>query len=171
MKRRELLQHLRRNGCEMLREGGRHSVFWNPSNGRTSAIPVPEARQLLMGRQLSVGEGLEVSNELLVRVGDASPSRVVGVGLCLARLLFPCQNQAWSASTTRNSDLPFSRVSTKVTGSPLSSRVRTSFGRVSTSRCRSCISITNQITYATTCGRERKVAAAHLHETVAIPIA
>jgi predicted RNA binding protein YcfA (HicA-like mRNA interferase family) len=39
MKRRDLLKHLHANGCELLREGGRHSVYWNPRNRKTSAVP------------------------------------------------------------------------------------------------------------------------------------
>lgn len=39
MKRRDLLKHLHANGCELLREGGRHSVYWNPRNRKTSAAP------------------------------------------------------------------------------------------------------------------------------------
>ena len=39
MKRRQLLQHLREQGCELLREGGRHSIYWNPATRRTSSVP------------------------------------------------------------------------------------------------------------------------------------
>ncbi|MCD4750381.1 MAG: type II toxin-antitoxin system HicA family toxin [Thermoanaerobaculales bacterium] len=39
MKRKELLRHLRRNGCELLREGGRHSWWHSPEQNRRSAIP------------------------------------------------------------------------------------------------------------------------------------
>jgi len=39
MKRRALLKHLRRHGCELLREGRKHSVYWNPVNRRTSSVP------------------------------------------------------------------------------------------------------------------------------------
>ncbi len=39
MKRRQLLKHLRRHGCELLREGSRHSVFWNSGNHQTSTVP------------------------------------------------------------------------------------------------------------------------------------
>ena len=39
MKRRALLSHLRKHGCELLREGQRHSVFWNPANQKTSSVP------------------------------------------------------------------------------------------------------------------------------------
>jgi mRNA interferase HicA len=39
MKRRDLLKHLSDHGCELLREGGRHSWWWNPALNRRSAIP------------------------------------------------------------------------------------------------------------------------------------
>ena len=39
MKRRALLSHLRNHGCELLREGARHSIYWNPANGNTSSVP------------------------------------------------------------------------------------------------------------------------------------
>ena len=39
MKRKELLRHLRYQGCEFIREGGRHSWWYNPSLNRRSAIP------------------------------------------------------------------------------------------------------------------------------------
>ena len=39
MKRRDLLRHLAAQGCELLREGSRHSVFYNPNTNRTSSVP------------------------------------------------------------------------------------------------------------------------------------
>lgn len=39
MKREDLLRHLRRHGCRPLREGGKHSVWVNPANGRRAAVP------------------------------------------------------------------------------------------------------------------------------------
>jgi mRNA interferase HicA len=39
VKRRELIKHLEQNGCELLREGGRHSVYVNLARRRTSAVP------------------------------------------------------------------------------------------------------------------------------------
>jgi mRNA interferase HicA len=39
MKRHALLKHLRQYGCELLREGKKHSVYWNPANRRTSSVP------------------------------------------------------------------------------------------------------------------------------------
>lgn len=39
MKRKDLLRHLKIQGCELLREGGRHSVFWNPKTKKVSSVP------------------------------------------------------------------------------------------------------------------------------------
>jgi mRNA interferase HicA len=39
MKRNELLKHLSSQGCELIREGGRHSWWCNPAQNRRSAIP------------------------------------------------------------------------------------------------------------------------------------
>ena len=39
MKRRALLKHLAENGCEKLREGKKHTVFWDPLTRKTSTVP------------------------------------------------------------------------------------------------------------------------------------
>lgn len=39
MKRRDLVRHLESHGCELLREGSRHSVFVNRSKGKASSVP------------------------------------------------------------------------------------------------------------------------------------
>jgi len=39
LKRAELEKHLRAHGCQLYREGGKHSVWWNPANRKTSAVP------------------------------------------------------------------------------------------------------------------------------------
>ncbi|MBL4820907.1 MAG: type II toxin-antitoxin system HicA family toxin [Gammaproteobacteria bacterium] len=39
MKRRDLVRHLEFHGCELLREGGRHSWFHNHSKNTRSAVP------------------------------------------------------------------------------------------------------------------------------------
>ncbi|NLB54881.1 MAG: type II toxin-antitoxin system HicA family toxin [Lentisphaerae bacterium] len=39
MKRKELLKHLRENGCVFIREGGRHSWWKNPRQNRRSSVP------------------------------------------------------------------------------------------------------------------------------------
>jgi mRNA interferase HicA len=39
MKRTEFLKHLRHQGCAFLREGGRHSWWYNASLNKHSAVP------------------------------------------------------------------------------------------------------------------------------------
>ncbi|MGH7431167.1 MAG: type II toxin-antitoxin system HicA family toxin [Candidatus Methylomirabilales bacterium] len=39
MKRRELIRHLHAHGCEFLREGSRHTVYYNPASNLTSSVP------------------------------------------------------------------------------------------------------------------------------------
>jgi len=39
MKRKELLRHLQTHGCQLLREGKRHSIYWNPALHKTSSVP------------------------------------------------------------------------------------------------------------------------------------
>jgi predicted RNA binding protein YcfA (HicA-like mRNA interferase family) len=39
MKRADLIRHLNANGCSLLRDGGKHSVYRNPANNRISAVP------------------------------------------------------------------------------------------------------------------------------------
>jgi mRNA interferase HicA len=39
MKRSTLLQHLRKHGCVLKREGASHSLWTNPTNGAVEAVP------------------------------------------------------------------------------------------------------------------------------------
>ena len=39
MKRQALIRHLKDHDCYLLREGGRHSIYVNPQNDRTSSVP------------------------------------------------------------------------------------------------------------------------------------
>jgi len=39
MKRKELIRHLLFQGCRFLREGSRHTVYFNSSNRKTSTVP------------------------------------------------------------------------------------------------------------------------------------
>jgi len=39
MKRRDLIQLLTQHGCELLREGARHSVFVNRKAGKATTVP------------------------------------------------------------------------------------------------------------------------------------
>jgi predicted RNA binding protein YcfA (HicA-like mRNA interferase family) len=39
VKRRDLIRHLEVHGCELLREGGNHSVYVNRAARKTSTVP------------------------------------------------------------------------------------------------------------------------------------
>ena len=39
MKRKELIKHIRKNGCEFLREGGNHTVYVNRLKMKVSSVP------------------------------------------------------------------------------------------------------------------------------------
>jgi hypothetical protein len=60
MKRSSLLQHLRRHGCYLKREGRAHSLWCNPQTGAVEAVPrhteSPNGLTRKIGRNLSVPE-------------------------------------------------------------------------------------------------------------------
>lgn len=60
MNRRDLIRHIEGHGCVLLREGGRHSVYYNPTTNATSAVPrYTEINDFLarrIGRDLKVPE-------------------------------------------------------------------------------------------------------------------
>jgi mRNA interferase HicA len=39
VKRRELVRHLAQHGCELVREGGSHSIYVNRAAAKTSTVP------------------------------------------------------------------------------------------------------------------------------------
>lgn len=39
MKRKDLIRHLERHGCRLLREGGNHTVYFNPVSQKCSTVP------------------------------------------------------------------------------------------------------------------------------------
>jgi hypothetical protein len=60
MKRRDLLEHLRKHGCRFLREGSDHSIWTNPANNRRAPIgrhrEIPDHLARRICRQLEVPE-------------------------------------------------------------------------------------------------------------------
>ncbi|HEY5869575.1 MAG TPA: type II toxin-antitoxin system HicA family toxin [Candidatus Tectomicrobia bacterium] len=60
MKRISLLQHLRRHGCYLKREGRAHSLWCNPQTGAVEAVPrhteIPNGLAHKICRNLSVPE-------------------------------------------------------------------------------------------------------------------
>jgi mRNA interferase HicA len=58
MKLLDLERHLRTHGCVLAREGGRHSVWQNPANGK--AAPVPRHREVKQNTVRSIIRQLEI---------------------------------------------------------------------------------------------------------------
>lgn len=52
MKRRDLISHLRKEGCVLHREGARHSVFMNPENGHLATVPRHREIEILLARKI-----------------------------------------------------------------------------------------------------------------------
>lgn len=59
MKRKNLERHLKREGCLFLREGGRHSIFYNPVLKRTSAVPRHKEIFDLLARKICRDLGID----------------------------------------------------------------------------------------------------------------
>jgi predicted RNA binding protein YcfA (HicA-like mRNA interferase family) len=54
----DLERHLRQNGCLLAREGGRHTIWKNPANGKVA--PVPRHREVKENTAKSVCKFLEI---------------------------------------------------------------------------------------------------------------
>jgi mRNA interferase HicA len=52
MKRQRLIQHLRRHGCALVREGSRHSIWRNETSGALTAVPRHSEIKELMVRKI-----------------------------------------------------------------------------------------------------------------------
>jgi mRNA interferase HicA len=59
MKREDLIKHLRKNGCIFIREGARHSVFFNPLLRKTSTIPRHTEINNLLAKKICQDLGIE----------------------------------------------------------------------------------------------------------------
>jgi predicted RNA binding protein YcfA (HicA-like mRNA interferase family) len=60
MKRQDLSTHLRRHGCEILREGGRHTVYINPINGQKAAVPRHKEIKSTTAREIAKALGISL---------------------------------------------------------------------------------------------------------------
>lgn len=55
MKRSSLLQHLRKHGCQLKREGASHSLWTNPNTGAVEAIPRHSEISNVLARKICRG--------------------------------------------------------------------------------------------------------------------
>lgn len=58
MKRKEFIKHLKSQGCEFLREGGRHSWWYNPVQNRRSAVPRHNEIKDILARKICKDMGI-----------------------------------------------------------------------------------------------------------------
>ncbi|MCA1805255.1 MAG: type II toxin-antitoxin system HicA family toxin [Xanthomonadaceae bacterium] len=59
MKRNEFLKYLRSQGCDLLREGGKHSWWHNPSLNKRSAIPRHSEIKDILAKKICIDLGVE----------------------------------------------------------------------------------------------------------------
>ncbi|WP_133512832.1 type II toxin-antitoxin system HicA family toxin [Candidatus Thiosymbion oneisti] len=59
MKRKELLKYLRSQGRELLREGGKHSWWFNPELNKRSAIPRHSEVKDIVAKKICKDLGVE----------------------------------------------------------------------------------------------------------------
>ncbi|HRY16074.1 MAG: type II toxin-antitoxin system HicA family toxin [Candidatus Competibacteraceae bacterium] len=59
MKRNHLIKHLSKQGCELVREGGRHSIWKNRKSGEMTAVPRHPEIKDLMAKKICHDLGIE----------------------------------------------------------------------------------------------------------------
>ena len=62
MKRRELIRHLEKHGCQLDREGGKHTQYRNPAKGKTSAVPRHSEINEFLARKICRDLGISKPN-------------------------------------------------------------------------------------------------------------
>ncbi|OIO64639.1 addiction module toxin, HicA family [Candidatus Wolfebacteria bacterium CG1_02_39_135] len=64
MKRNNFINHLIREGCIFIREGAKHSVFFNPITKRTSTVPRHNEINNFLARKICRDLGIkEIKNK------------------------------------------------------------------------------------------------------------
>jgi predicted RNA binding protein YcfA (HicA-like mRNA interferase family) len=59
MKLAHLERHLRQQGCNFLREGGAHAIWWNPRNRKITSVP--RHREIKEGTVRNICKQLEIA--------------------------------------------------------------------------------------------------------------
>jgi len=62
MKRVDLIKHLRKHSCTLLREGAKHSLFKNPESNRTSTVPRHREINDFLARKICGDLGIPAPN-------------------------------------------------------------------------------------------------------------
>jgi len=64
MKRKDLIKHLLKKGCVFIREGAKHSVFFNPLLRKTSTIPRHNEIDNFLAKKICRDLGVEPPEKL-----------------------------------------------------------------------------------------------------------
>jgi len=79
MKRVDLIRHIEARGCAFLREGGRHTVYVNPTARKVSTVPrhreINEFMAKKICRELEIDEPGKAKKPEQGEQGDAADSR------------------------------------------------------------------------------------------------
>jgi predicted RNA binding protein YcfA (HicA-like mRNA interferase family) len=60
MKQVDLVKHIRKFGCIFVREGGAHSVWFNPATSRTSTVPRHAEINNFLGKKICSDLGVPI---------------------------------------------------------------------------------------------------------------
>jgi len=52
MKRRDLIRHLEKHGCDFSREGSRHTIYVNREENKSSAVPRHQEIKTALAKQI-----------------------------------------------------------------------------------------------------------------------
>jgi predicted RNA binding protein YcfA (HicA-like mRNA interferase family) len=52
VKRRDFIDHLKKEGCVFHREGAKHSVFLNPENGHMATVPRHREIEVFLAKKI-----------------------------------------------------------------------------------------------------------------------
>ena len=76
MKRVDLIRHIEASGCAFLREGGRHTVYVNPTSRKVSTVPrhreINDFMARKICRELEIAEMGKIEKPDLGEQNDAS---------------------------------------------------------------------------------------------------
>ena len=61
MDRRKLIRHLEDHGREFVREGGNHTIYPNPANGRIRSVPRHREVKDTTAREICKGLGISLA--------------------------------------------------------------------------------------------------------------
>jgi predicted RNA binding protein YcfA (HicA-like mRNA interferase family) len=59
MKRADLIRHIEKHGCIFIREGARHTVYRNPTNGQATTVPRHREIKNHLARKICDDLGIE----------------------------------------------------------------------------------------------------------------